>query len=428
MHLKPPLQRFRTWVELAVIKTSLLCIGILLASAVLGFALFTSAHAGAAAANQAHTGAAPDTAATTTPAGPGGLSLSVTAGQPHAQDTHFFKVHVDRGFELSGLFEPGDTIFTPPQAHIDLRTADDSTLRFSAAADIKHTQSSQEADGPGHARFTVDADPGATFTICCGGADILHVVVLYPARQDVSKSGDVTTHVDGTPLGTLKDAKKCPSKLVREHLDCYVAPEYFARITDANADWPIVPHLHIGQMVAPETRWVDNKKVFTDVRPTDYFVPNRPLAEKLERIAEVLEQKGIHFDHWTVNSGYRTPAYNHSIGGATFSRHTWGDAIDLMIDTNHDHRMDDLNHDGHSDRLDGIIIAKVADQLEMEGKVRKGGVGVYQFDSDQSVGCHVHIDVRGYVVRWGQYGIGRTARGFTWWPASSYSTTGTASE
>jgi hypothetical protein len=31
----------------------------------------------------------------------------------------------------------------------------------------------------------------------------------------------------------------------------------------------------------------------------------------------------------TVNSGYRTPSYNASIGGATYSRHMYGDAVDI---------------------------------------------------------------------------------------------------
>lgn len=30
-----------------------------------------------------------------------------------------------------------------------------------------------------------------------------------------------------------------------------------------------------------------------------------------------------------VNSGYRSPAHNRAIGGATYSRHMWGDAVDI---------------------------------------------------------------------------------------------------
>ncbi len=33
-----------------------------------------------------------------------------------------------------------------------------------------------------------------------------------------------------------------------------------------------------------------------------------------------------------VNSGYRSPAYNRGVGGASFSRHQWGDAADVRSD------------------------------------------------------------------------------------------------
>lgn len=35
----------------------------------------------------------------------------------------------------------------------------------------------------------------------------------------------------------------------------------------------------------------------------------------------------------SINSGYRTPTYNASIGGATFSRHMYGDAVDVPAST-----------------------------------------------------------------------------------------------
>ncbi|HWI52732.1 MAG TPA: D-Ala-D-Ala carboxypeptidase family metallohydrolase [Symbiobacteriaceae bacterium] len=34
-----------------------------------------------------------------------------------------------------------------------------------------------------------------------------------------------------------------------------------------------------------------------------------------------------------VNSGYRSPAHNRAIGGATYSRHMWGDAVDMDANT-----------------------------------------------------------------------------------------------
>lgn len=396
------LRRLQIWVGQLVMKTLFLFIGIFAVSALLGFGLFTWVQAEGA--------------------GPLSLAAEELDKSPRAEATPSFKVTIDKGTNLNGLFEPNETIFVPPQAKIDIWATGEGVAaeKFTASAEFAKTQSTQVLDVRSHAQFQINAESGTAFQLMYGNKYQLNVVVLYPAKHTVSKTGDITIRVDGTLLGTLRDAHKCGTKLVKEHVDCYVAPDYFVKITAENRNWPITAHCKIGQMVAPATRWVNNKKVFTDERHTDYFVPNRPLAEKLEQIALEMEKAHIRFAEWEVNSGYRTPAYNKSIGGATFSRHAWGDAIDIMIDCDSDHRMDDINKDGRSDRHDGILIAKIADKLEMDGKVAKGGVGVYQFDSDQSVGCHVHIDVRGYVVRWGQFGIGRSARSFVWWPESSY--------
>lgn len=401
--------RISLWVGKTVMKTLLLAAGILLASALIGFSLFTSANAGAPAA-----------------------ALSITPDLPgkkdRVQESPAFKIVIEEEPSLSGLYRPDETVFVPPMGILDIRNLAAGEGRFTTDAAFSKTKCKQTLDALDHASFVIKADPGATFQIQFAADFKLNVVVLYPAKRTVSKTGDISIKVNDKVLGTLKDPRKCGSKLVKEHVECFVAPAYFVRITEANRDWQITSHLKLGQMVAPATRWVNNKKVFTNERHTEYFVPNRPLAEKLELVAVALEAQGIRFTEWEVNSGYRTPAYNHSIGGATFSQHIWGDAVDVMIDCDKNHRMDDINKDGKADRNDGILIAKIADKLEMDGKAAKGGIGVYQFDSDESVACHVHIDTRGYVVRWGQFGIGRSAKGFTWWPETSYSPTGGGGE
>lgn len=47
------------------------------------------------------------------------------------------------------------------------------------------------------------------------------------------------------------------------------------------------------------------------------------LIEKLQLLREAL-QAPIH-----INSGYRSPTYNKSVGGANYSRHMYGDAVDM---------------------------------------------------------------------------------------------------
>ncbi len=99
-------------------------------------------------------------------------------------------------------------------------------------------------------------------------------------------------------------------------------------------------------------------------------------------------------------SAYRTPYYNKSIGNVKFSRHVYGDAIDLYVDDNHDGIMDDLNKDGKINIKDARVIAKVVEKIEQDPHYKEfiGGLGVYNKNSRHTY--FVHVDTRGYAARW----------------------------
>ncbi len=71
----------------------------------------------------------------------------------------------------------------------------------------------------------------------------------------------------------------------------------------------------------------------------------------------------------TINSAYRSPAYNASIGGASESQHVNGMAADIMIS--------------------GVIPQAIADYANVLGM---GGIGVYK--------TFTHVDTREIRARW----------------------------
>ncbi|HTL52031.1 MAG TPA: hypothetical protein VL860_05575, partial [Planctomycetota bacterium] len=305
---------FSVWVGQTVIKTSLLVAVTLIASAAIGFTLFSTASAGSiatsttpgkkapatlspASAIQTSSPASPNPPATT--AAPLSFATEPTERHDPVGGAPTFRVTLTDTTNLSGTFRDGETIFVPPTCKMDIRNlAEGTPASFAPSAAFANSQSKQTLDAPDHAIFQIAAKSGDEFQLRYGPTAKLNVLVLYPAKRTVAKSGDVSIRVNDTVLGTLKDPHKCGSKLVKEHVDCFIVPGFFARITDANRDWMVTPHLKLGQMVAPATRWVNNKKVFTNERHTEYFAPNRPLIEKLELVAEELERQGIHFDTW----------------------------------------------------------------------------------------------------------------------------------
>lgn len=89
-------------------------------------------------------------------------------------------------------------------------------------------------------------------------------------------------------------------------------------------------------------------------------------------LMDILQKIRDHFKSpVTITSGYRTPAYNKKIGGATYSQHTYGTAADIKVR--------------------GIKPKAVAQFVETL-MPNTGGIGIYK--------NFTHIDVREVKSRW----------------------------
>ena len=87
------------------------------------------------------------------------------------------------------------------------------------------------------------------------------------------------------------------------------------------------------------------------------------------------------------------------------SRHQYGDAADLIIDSNGDGRMDDLNRDGVVDFRDTDVINAAVERVERRFPELVGGLGLYRAMGPS--GPFAHIDVRGTRARWTNSAIRR---------------------
>jgi len=103
--------------------------------------------------------------------------------------------------------------------------------------------------------------------------------------------------------------------------------------------------------------------------PLEVFNNLLELVEQMQKIRDILG-KTI-----TVNSGYRSPNYNKSIGGASRSQHILGKACDFTVK--------------------GLTPYQVADRLEdlmQGGSIINGGLGEYD--------TFTHYDIRNNPARW----------------------------
>ena len=173
-------------------------------------------------------------------------------------------------------------------------------------------------------------------------------------------------------------------------LSTYEVPRGFIRMTPSNRDVWVSDHYRLGDFQCK----LDGKNKFLFLR-TEALL-------KLELMQTELHYLGLKFGRFTIMSGYRTPYYNALIGNETgYSRHLYGDAMDIYVDENGDGKMDDVNRDGKVDRKDAIELLKVAEKLDKSPTWGwlKGGAGVY--NANHAHGPYVHVDTRGYVARWG---------------------------
>ncbi len=76
-----------------------------------------------------------------------------------------------------------------------------------------------------------------------------------------------------------------------------------------------------------------------------------------------------------VNSGYRSPSHNKSIGGVATSQHIKGKASDIVIK-----------------ELSSVEVYNTIELLISRGEMKQGGLGLYN--------GFVHYDIRGKRARW----------------------------
>jgi hypothetical protein len=172
----------------------------------------------------------------------------------------------------------------------------------------------------------------------------------------------------------------------------YANPAGFIEVTEQNADTPVSDHFKLRDFLTHDQPTVWPK----------YLVLQQKLIDKLELVLTDLEAHGVDVHGVRVMSGFRTPQYNagggNTGGRANLSRHMYGDASDIYIDSNGDGQMDDLNHDGRITIDDSRVIAAAVDRVEAAHPETIGGAGVYT--AAPGHGPFIHIDTRGYRARW----------------------------
>lgn len=172
----------------------------------------------------------------------------------------------------------------------------------------------------------------------------------------------------------------------------YLPPTGFIELPDSTFDFPVSPHFTLRQFVCKQ-----------DGGYPKYLLLRPELLLKLELVLQQVNDRGYPCQSFHVMSGFRTPHYNKAIGNVKYSRHQWGGAADIFIDEQPvDGMMDDLTGDGRTDWRDAAVLYDIIDDLHEQSWYMPyvGGLGRYRKTDNH--GPFVHIDVRGFLARWGE--------------------------
>jgi hypothetical protein len=227
--------------------------------------------------------------------------------------------------------------------------------------------------------FAAPAQPGMytlrVFRADSGDESLLHLWVAQPvAAQELET-------LQGYRIG-----KYPPARANRAN---YEPPAGMIEVTAENIDSRLSEHFTLRQFVCKQASAYPK-----------FVVVQESLLLLLERLLAQVKSSGFDIDTFGIISGYRTPWYNRSIGNVKYSRHVYGDAMDIFIDADGNGRMDDLNRDGVHDMADIQLFYDWVEALKAlpENFALVGGVGRYQRNSRH--GGFVHVDTRGYRARW----------------------------
>jgi hypothetical protein len=206
------------------------------------------------------------------------------------------------------------------------------------------------------------------------------VITLRPASEE-----------KGGRLGLYYIGSWPKEKQVRPGV-IYRPPGGFIEVTPENQNTMLSEHFRLRDFLPHDQQNVWPKYIVIDMK----------LIDKDELVLTDLQQHGVNISGIRVMSGFRTPQYNAGGGDprgrAALSRHMYGDANDIFIDSDGNGAMDDLNHDGRVNIADARVIQDAVTRVERAHPSLVGGCGVYS--GTAAHGPFTHIDTRGYPARW----------------------------
>jgi hypothetical protein len=195
--------------------------------------------------------------------------------------------------------------------------------------------------------------------------------------------------IDQFPVGFYPNPEEARVRAVQTAPSQYLPPLGFIEVTPENKGVLVSRHYLLNDFICHANP------------PFPHYMALSPaILLKLELLTLKLRQNGMPEARLTVLSGFRTPWYNQTVFGAKWSRHIYGDAVDITLDTQAPPGLpEDISLNGRQDRNNIRVMAGLIEEIEEEtGLV--GGLGIYDLAANGNQCPFIHMDTRGFKARW----------------------------
>lgn len=240
-------------------------------------------------------------------------------------------------------------------------------------------------------RYTVKRDmlAGATEADARKGTGRLAVMVQYPYNRQEDLIGTYSIGVYPN-----EDGHNVPSIVARLR-ENYSPPEWFILVNEDTSDYKLSKRFRVSDFASP-----------SEYGRSHYIAIQPELIAFLEALWDAAELRFGKTARVKILRAYLAPSERlrlerRNVRYTEFSRYQYGDAAAIIVDTEGNDKLGDLNGDGRLDREDANVLADLVAEVKKEMGLR-GAVGVVDqpVEPNWPETPYVVVDLRGENTRW----------------------------
>jgi hypothetical protein len=206
-----------------------------------------------------------------------------------------------------------------------------------------------------------------------------------PSVESEQEINNIISKLERVPISKLPKEFLESGYFSKLEFQAYFQGRYFYKLSMEQAMEKIVDNWRIIDFISGDQK----NQWFYSLDKELYWLMDKKVLIAFLQLKKKMEEKDLDWDAIRLNSANRSPYWNGVVGGAAYSRHLCGDAIDFSVG--------DVDKNGITNYEDKLKVLELCELIIGD----KGGIGLYP--KTQAI----HIDTRGRRARWNSYTPGK---------------------